>query len=203
MNVYVETNFVLELAFVQEQHESCERIVALCEAQRASLVLPAFCIAESYETLIRRGNARKAKWEEFARELGQLKRSEPYKDEIDAYQSITGLISRSKDEEKQRLNAVLERLSKIAQLIPIDAAVFLDAVSHGTTYKLEPQDAIVFSSVLRHLALANDVESCFVSKDRKAFDDPDIVEMLAKQECKTLFSFIDGCNYIEHRVDTD
>ena len=57
MNVYVETNFILELAFVQDEHESCDRILALCEAQRATLVLPTFCLAESYETLIRRAEA--------------------------------------------------------------------------------------------------------------------------------------------------
>jgi hypothetical protein len=51
MNIYVETNFVLELAFVQEQHESCEQIIGLCEAGNATAVLPAFCISESYETI--------------------------------------------------------------------------------------------------------------------------------------------------------
>jgi hypothetical protein len=45
MNIYVETNFVLELAFVQEQHESCEQIIGLCEAGRTTLVLPAFCMS--------------------------------------------------------------------------------------------------------------------------------------------------------------
>jgi predicted nucleic acid-binding protein len=58
MNVYVETNFILELAFMQEQYESCNRILSLCEAGSTNLVLPAFCIAESYETLIRRANRR-------------------------------------------------------------------------------------------------------------------------------------------------
>lgn len=33
MNVYVESNFVLELAFAQEQPEACEQILKLCEAQ--------------------------------------------------------------------------------------------------------------------------------------------------------------------------
>lgn len=59
MNIYVETNFVLELAFVQEEYESCEQIIGLCEAGSATIVLPAFCIAESYEKLIRRAKRRK------------------------------------------------------------------------------------------------------------------------------------------------
>lgn len=40
MNIYVETNFILELVFVQEQYQSCEEIITLCEAGRAKLILP-------------------------------------------------------------------------------------------------------------------------------------------------------------------
>jgi predicted nucleic acid-binding protein len=47
MNVYVESNFVLELTLSQEQHESCEKILELCLTGPHSLVLPAFCIPES------------------------------------------------------------------------------------------------------------------------------------------------------------
>ena len=44
MNIYVETNFVLELVFQQEQYQSCQEILALGEAgnvhpQRPRLLL--------------------------------------------------------------------------------------------------------------------------------------------------------------------
>jgi len=53
MIVYVETNFVLELALLQEQHESCEAIVQLCQAGAIRLVLPAYSLIEPYETIVR------------------------------------------------------------------------------------------------------------------------------------------------------
>ena len=37
MNIYVESNFVLELALMQEQHDSCENILLLCENKKAHL----------------------------------------------------------------------------------------------------------------------------------------------------------------------
>src|SRR5260221_1422501 len=114
MIVYVETNFVLELALVQEQYESCTRIIAWCEAGSAKLVLLAFCIAESYETLIRRANRRTQTANDLAGELRQLSRSEPYKGEIDAFQSITGLLARSTQEEGQRLTRTLEQILNMA-----------------------------------------------------------------------------------------
>jgi hypothetical protein len=53
VNVYVESNFVLELALLQEQHAACEAIVQLCEAGDLRLVLPAYSFMEPFETLRR------------------------------------------------------------------------------------------------------------------------------------------------------
>jgi hypothetical protein len=36
--VYVETNFILEMAFSQEQVDSCESILSLCESAKAKLI---------------------------------------------------------------------------------------------------------------------------------------------------------------------
>ncbi len=52
MKVYVESNFVLELTLAQEQHGSCEARLELCVAGYHSLLLPAFCVAESYHALV-------------------------------------------------------------------------------------------------------------------------------------------------------
>jgi hypothetical protein len=39
MNVYVETNFFLELVFQQEQHASCEEILNLSEILTIQILL--------------------------------------------------------------------------------------------------------------------------------------------------------------------
>ena len=49
MIVYVETNFVLEIAFLQEQHAACLALVDLARAGKIGLVLPAFSIADPLE----------------------------------------------------------------------------------------------------------------------------------------------------------
>ena len=52
MNVYVESNFVLELALLQEQFASCEKMLGLCRSGDIPLVIPAYSLAEPYETLV-------------------------------------------------------------------------------------------------------------------------------------------------------
>ena len=54
MIVYVESNFVLELAFRQEDCESSDNILQLAEAGKIELMLPAYFLGEPYERLVRR-----------------------------------------------------------------------------------------------------------------------------------------------------
>jgi len=200
MNVYIETNFVLELAFVQEQHDACAKILALCETGIAHLVLPAFCIAESYERLIRRANNRRQIANDLEPELREISRSEPYVSEVDALQSITSLLVRCSQDEDQRLNNVLEQLLAVADVIPFETGILLNAARYRVEFKLGPQDSFVYSSVMHHLGSTARGESCFINKDRRDFADPDIEEALMNQGCKILFRFDDGYGYIQHRL---
>ena len=47
MNVYVESNFVLELALRQAQSESCLALVDYAAKGRIILIVPAYSLAES------------------------------------------------------------------------------------------------------------------------------------------------------------
>ncbi len=123
MNVYVETNFVFELVFQQEQSESCENVLSVCESQNIPLLLPAYCLAEPHEKLRRQ-------------------------------------------------------------------------------YSLSPQDAIVFASVVGHLGQNSSAGSCFLNKNSRDFDNPDIVDALKQYNCKMIPKFDDSYRYILNSVGT-
>ncbi len=200
MNVYVETNFLLEVALVQEQHESCERIIGLCDSGCSTLIVPTFSIAESYETLIRRARERTQIANRLGQELRQLSRSKPYKEQVDALQGVAGLLVQSIDDENGRLTAVLERVSKIAVLIPLAADIISAANRCRAIYKLEPQDSFVYCSVLHHLDLQGGAEGCFINRNSKDFSDLDIVESLESRGCKMLYDFDTGWGYLSRRA---
>ncbi len=197
MNVYVETNFILELAFMQEQYESCNKVLTLCEAGGSNLILPAFCIAESYATLIHQAKKREQLANNLARELRQLSRSVPYKNNVDVLQNATALLARSSQNEEQQLITVVDRGLKIADIISLEAEIIQAATQHRAKYSLVPRDSIVLASVLYHLSSAGNVESCFLNKNKRDFDDLDIRESLLNMHCKMLFNFDSGFNYIQ------
>ena len=76
MIVYVETNFLLELALLQPEHEECETLLDLAkEHPGVELALPAFCIGEAYEAWGRKLRQRSKLQNDLTREINQLSRS--------------------------------------------------------------------------------------------------------------------------------
>ncbi len=94
MNIYVETNFVLELAFQQEQCSSCEQILLLCEAGYSQLVIPAYSLAEPHEKLHRQARSRKDIQNALNLELRQLSRTRSHMIRIRSIQDVQ-LIKKS------------------------------------------------------------------------------------------------------------
>jgi len=200
MDIYVESNFVLELALLQEQHESCEKIVALCETHKAQLILPAYSLIEPYETTIRYAKERTKLSNELGKEIRQLSRSKPYQEQIDTMQEVTAFLVRSQEDEKERLRKTLNRLLSIATVIPLKSEIISSALTYQATFDLSPQDSIVYASVLDHLRNATSIQSCFLNRNSKDFDDPDIVDTLTNLACKMLFSFDHGYNFIASQM---
>ena len=78
MNVFVETNFVLELAFEQEQSKNCLDILDLCLSNQINLNIPAFCLTEPLEKLHRQSLNRENLQTELNKEITQLRRNRNY-----------------------------------------------------------------------------------------------------------------------------
>jgi hypothetical protein len=92
VNVYVESNFVLQLALLQEFHASCDAIVRRCEGGAARLVIPAFCLIEPYGTLGRRHAQRERIKRDLDSEFRQLARTSSLGERLAEFESLTSLL---------------------------------------------------------------------------------------------------------------
>ncbi len=196
MNIYVETNFVLEIALAQEQHESCEDILALCLADRARLLIPAFSIVEPYQTLKRRHSQRRQTKRELDRELIQLTRTEGYAHSLSGSLSLVDLLIDSTYEESRRLETTRAQLIQTAEILPLDAEILSAATPQQTEYDLSPEDAIVYATVLSHLEGHPPEQSCFLNRNTRDFGDPDLVAELRRHGCRMIPRFDSGYQYI-------
>jgi predicted nucleic acid-binding protein len=192
VNIYVETNFVLELAFEQEQSASCEQILQLCEAGQAKLIIPAYSLAEPHEKLIRQARNRWELQQSLTAELRQLSRTASYTNRIQSIQDIARLLVQSNEEEQNRFIQYRERLFNTGEIVDLTAHILIEAASHETTYSLTPQDALVYASVIDHLRRTQPQQACFLNKTSRDFDSPDIAADLNQFNCRIISKFDDG-----------
>ncbi len=197
MNIYVETNFVLELAFEQEQSVSCEKILQLCEANQAKLIIPAYSLAEPHEKLNRQAISRQNLQQSLNKELRQLSRSNSYSSRIERIQDIASLMVQSNQEEWQRFVNYREKLLRTGEIIALTSTILEEAASCETHYNLKPQDAVVYASVVQHLNDDQPQQACFLNRNSRDFDSPDIVNKLNNLNCRMIFRFDDGHSFIQ------
>ena len=196
MIVYVESNFVLELALLQEEHRSCDSIVSLAESLTIDLVIPAFSLFEPYEVWRRRTGKRTELYERLTKEMGQLARTEPYAETVEDLGDPASILVRSGDEDKRRLDMTLGRILNCAAVIPLQGETLRDASRFQGSLDLSPQDSVVYASVIAHLSAASPGSKCFLNRDRRDFSIPDIQEELGRYDCRLITKFADGLSYI-------
>ncbi len=197
MNIYVETNFVLELAFEQEQYASCEQILQLCEVEQSKLVIPAYSLAEPHEKLNRQASSRRNLQKLLNDELRQISRTTSYANRIKSIQDINSLIVQSNKEEWQRFVQYRDRLLSTGEIISLTTDILREAASCENNYDLRAQDAIVYASVIKHLQHDQPKQACFLNRNSKDFDSPDIVNELNRLNCRMIFRFDDGYSFIQ------
>ncbi|MCY4481586.1 MAG: PIN domain-containing protein [Spirochaetaceae bacterium] len=195
MNVYVESNFVLELALEQEQSASCEGILELCEKGQACLVVPAFCLAEPHGTLAHRRIRRREMKRPLDEELKQIARTATNTAQLSGFESITDLLISSAEQESRNLNKISSRLLSAAESIPLDASVLGNASGYQTAHGFSPQDSIVYASIISHLRGYHERKSYFISRDSD-FEDQDVIDELGSYNCNLVPRFDQGRQFI-------
>jgi len=200
VNVFVETNFVLELALEQRESSACEKLVDLARARSIRLLLPAYSFIEPHENLTRRQLDRRALGKQVSKELAQLARSKRLAERVAASQEIVNLLAESDEYETRRIEQVKQRLWLVGDVLPLDLGVLRSAAECRADYDLSPQDAIVYASIRSRLELDHASVSCFLSRNPADFNDADLKRDLKSFNCKYFSSFATGLQYIEHAI---
>lgn len=200
MNVYVESNFVLELALEQEECDSCLDLIQMAQGRQLDLVIPVFCLAEPYQAIVAKDKARKRFSADLKNHLGDLGRSKPHRDLPATADALSETLIKRAQLEREGLQRIIAILLETAIVIPLDS----DLVRRGTQMEIQfgltGQDAIVLASVLSNLESTRPDESCFLNRNSKDFDDPDIRERLESLNCKFFARFGLASAYLKSRL---
>lgn len=199
MIVYVETNFLLELAYLQERWSRCEEILGLAKTGAIRLVVPAFCIAEARATSHRRASDRREFHVLLQKHIRELSRSEPFRGLSEQSRDVVSALVAGGEESRERLEAAIEAIENNGKVIPLTSEIIKVARVHELLYSLSPQDALVLESVRWH-AEQEAGPKCFLTQDVKGFANPSVYDELSRVQCKVLVNFAYAVAYIQKNL---
>lgn len=190
MTVYVESNFVLEIALGQIEASAAERILDSAQRGELALLIPSFALFEPVITVRDRRSRRNSLMNQMNREMRELKRSQPHEEDVLGIEPIADRFTAIDERENRRLISTVQRMFDVAEVIEIVPEVYGEAIRLAQDFGLKLQDAIIGAAVLRHLQLSRTPgPHYFATRDVSDFSDPAIVARFADFECLIVPSF--------------
>lgn len=181
MIVYVETNFVLQLALEQEHSIHARQILLFARRHRIRLFMPWFCLGEAYAALNYQIGQRKHLAEEcasVARELSRTVGLEQRTRLLYWFRDASREVGRIGDEQVEALDHAITNLLTISKMLIVDATRVRQSIRARRKLGLRPSDSIVYGCI-RHHALNTTGDKCFLNND-SAFHQPKIVRDLKR-----------------------
>ena len=197
MNVFVESNFVLELAFRQEEHDFCARIWQGAGPATFTLHLPQYALTEVFQTLRarheQRDNARTYLLTEIRQHLREAESDSAAMDSLTA--ALNNLLAERKQAQTERLYTIAADLAASVTTVPLTPEIIREAYEKAQQHGLASQDSLVYASVLAGLrSLPVEAGKLFVSRNKKDFGKPAIVEELRQLGCAYVAGFESAVN---------
>jgi len=161
LTVCVETNFVLRLAFRQEQWKECDRIVRAAETGVFRLALPVLSLFEALSMQRRRRDEQIKQADDWKKLARQFERTEHelHKQSAAHLMEASTQVRQLLERDREELAKVTERLRQCARIIPRDIEHFASAYEQHERAGLKSADALILTSILGFI---RDVEgACF------------------------------------------
>lgn len=190
MNVYVESNFVLELVLEQEESPACEELLVLAERREVRLVVPAFALIEPQWTVHRRTSERRELGrlvETTHRQLRRNTRLGPQSQRLSG--ELDMLLTSYEQQEEVLVRRTRDRLIAHADVLPTDGPLLREVETVARAHDLGYFDAIMFASVLLDLVQHRAERNVFINKNTADFAVDSVRQALRDGNCRFFSNF--------------
>ncbi len=201
MRMYVESNFLLEITRRQEESAHAQELLQLAWENRIDLAVPAFSLAESFWTQRKDSDKRKGYLGALSDEVTQLQRSHDRAHVTETAGTLIQQLRELEFDESLALDELVGEFCEVGRVLDLNAEVMQAARQIEMQTTLTIQDALVLASVTSDLTANPPPEHCaFVSRDRKAFQDANIIEFLNKRRCNYIPDFRNAVLFVRARL---
>ncbi|MFT4040008.1 MAG: hypothetical protein QM692_17650 [Thermomicrobiales bacterium] len=200
MTVYVESNFVLELALQQEQAADAREILDHAARGEISLAIPSVSITEPFSTITQRLRSMDRLEKLIGTQARDFARSSLYVAEAQDLTVAQSHLKRLVQQKHKILEPVIAGILAVARVIPVDPASYDLALQLQESLRLDLEDALVLAAVVSDLRRNPSIRTgLFVNKNTRDFFRHDVVEILRRNNCEFSGDFQDGARRLSFR----
>ena len=201
MTIYVESNFILEIALGQEESRYAMELLSKVEHGDIALAFPSFALSEPFATVTQRDRRRKTVIASMTELFKDLDRSTPNRYVAKSLNPVMDQLRSVYQSEITHLESTVKRLLQVGRQIELDSEIYRVALDNETKYDLPPQDSIIYTSIVRDLSVSVRTDrSCFMSRNKKDFGDPEIRAELASYDCQYEGSYEAGVSLVRNGI---
>ena len=170
MIVYVETNFLLEIAYQQERCDTCRELLDLSECGLLSLVIPAVSTAEARTTWDRKLSERNVLLRDQLQPLiRQLSRSQQFQALPETSKDLIAGIVASGEDARIRMDEAIVIIRRFGEIDPLTAEVLDGASTYERSYSLTPPDAAILANIIAHAQASRRSEMLCQPRQKKVW----------------------------------
>jgi len=175
MKVYVETNWLLDLALEQERIRASSFVLELAKNSKIRLYLPEICLVEAEQKIVRRRLQRETLIENLQSEGRELIRNcdAMYQSQAAAIDQDIIQLRRISDFEREHFNATVRDISKFLTWLHLDDDSLQKSFYFEENYSLNRLDALVYAVIRADAASDLATEKCFIDYDGD-FKEPEL-----------------------------
>ncbi len=205
MVVYVESNFVLEIALRQRQAPAAEAILALAEQDILRLAIPSVALVEPYSKLGYRHDKRQGllnSWTATLREAQEIGLPAAQQGVVREFRQLLMDSANLVQQEYESLQAVVDRIVAKSAILELNASTLGQASLYRNEYGLDHIDSLIYAAIIADLRQGLSLgPSCFVSRDKSGFALSDISAELASYQSRYISTFSNGLTFIHSALD--
>ena len=167
MKVYVETNWLLDLALEQERIQASSFVLELAKNSKIRLYLPEICLVEADQKIVRRKLQRETLIENLRNEGRELIRSHDARYQLQAAainQDIFQLRDIS-DFEREHFDTTVRNISKFLTWLHFGNGSLQNSFDLENNYELSRLDALIYAVIRTDAASDLATEKCFIDYD--------------------------------------
>ncbi len=198
MNIYIETNFLLNFGLHQEGFESVAQIIDAAKTLKLNLLLPAIASVEAISAMQRKHEKRSRVIQGVKEQLAQGERS-PDPQRLTSLRTTAGVLSDLNREEATAVQEAIALVLACAEVLPLTANGMAQALEAQRELIVQPVDSVIFASIVEHLNQNPDPDiSCFLSSDERLANKVSVP--LTARNCKCFSNFDDGWQFVQRSL---